>query len=440
MYKKFASKKISVSICGIFICLMWIAIADQVNREEKQAIETQKNYLHNIATGLREYVQASFQSTDDALRLLKFHYESSGVKDLPAINRYFRSKVIDISTLNQVGVIDEHGIYVFSNLDFHKKIDLSDREHFKVHKEGYPSPLFFSKPVLGRASGKWSFQITRKLEKPDGSFNGVAVASFNPVQFLEQFQRAGLDSSSLVGLVGLDGYARALRVGNSNRADDTLRDLKLPIEVGYAESGSFVSKKFFDTAERLYVFEKISSQPLFVVVGMNTATALTSYYYHRNVLLGSGLILTLVAVVLTFLRLKSMENYKQLESEVACQRQAYESIRSAYEACLEKTKNLIQLSDTGVLALSHTGSIKSHIKTGANNLHRLQECIDVTEAILQESLRVDLGLSTPQDFLNIAKKMSADINLEILRENFVETSFCLNEIAKLVDDVEKTQN
>jgi len=440
MSKNFASKQITVAITCTFIFLMWIAIGTQIHHEEAQVTAAQKNYLHNVAAGLREHVQASFRSTDDALRLLKFHYESTGLNDLPAINRYFRSKVIDISTLNQVGVIDEHGIYAFSNLDHHKKMDLSDREHFKVHKEGgYPSPIFISKPVLGRASGKWSFQITRKLEKPDGSFNGVAVASFNPVQFLEQFQRAGLNSTSLIGLVGMDGYARALRVGDNNRADDTLRDLQLPIEVGTSDAGNFVSSHFFDKQERLYVFEKVENQPLFVVVGINTETALRDFYYQRNVLLGCGLLFTLFALGLTFQRLRSMENCKQLQIEIANLRQAQGLMQSAYEDCLNKTNDLVSLAEAGTVAIKQSASIRIHLEKSDKDLVALEEFFDLLETILQESLRVDLGQISPDEFLFFVKKLGSDVNLDKLRELLVETSQTFHDVFKLLDDVENTQ-
>lgn len=436
MATKFIKKNAAITSTTLFIFLMWIGIGLQISHEETQVIESEKNYLHNIAAGLREHVQVSFRATDDALRLLKFHYENGGLKTLPEVNKYFRSKVIDISKLNQVGIIDEQGIYAFSNLDHHKKIDLSDREHFKIHQQGYPYPLFISKPVLGRASGKWSFQITRKLEKPDGSFNGVAVASFNPVQFLEQFQRAGLNSSSLVGLVGMDGYARALRVGNNNRADDTLKDLQLPIAVSQSDSGSFFSKNFFDTTERLYVFEKVDNYPLFVIVGTSSNAALQDFNNQKTTLVGFGIFFTLFAIVLTWQWLKSLENCRQLQIETTNQRQVRSQIQSAYEDCLNQTKNLSHLAAVGTIALKHSATIKHQIEQMEKGSANLDESIDILEMLFQESLRIELGQISAEEFRFFVKKLSTKVDLEKIRSRMDLSRQNFHEILILLEEVE----
>jgi hypothetical protein len=435
MAKKLIKKNAAIATTALLILLMWVGIAFQLNHEETQAIESEKNYLHNIAAGLREHVQASFRSTDEALRLLKFNYENGGLKTLPEINRYFRSKVIDVSNLNQVGIIDEQGIYAFSNLDHHKKMDLSDREHFKVHQLGYPYPLFISKPVLGRASGKWSFQITRKLEKPDGSFNGVAVASFNPVQFLEQFQRAGLSSSSLVGLIGMDGYARALRIGNNNRADDTLKDLQLPIAVGQSESGSFVSKSFFDTTERLYVFEKVDNYPLFVIVGVNSNSSQQDFNNQKKALIGFGIFFTLFATVLTWQWLQSLENCRQLEIETVNQRQVRSQMQAAYEDCLNETKNLSQLASIGTIALKNGAAIKDQLEQITKGSTDLHESIDILEMLIQESLRIELGQISADEFRFFVKKLSTKVDLEKIRSQMDFREASLREVLTLLDEM-----
>src|SRR5438067_8317267 len=49
-----------------------------------------------------------------------------------------------------------------------------------IHLDGGHKGLFISKPVIGRASGKWSIQISRRVETDDGRFLGVAVFSLLP--------------------------------------------------------------------------------------------------------------------------------------------------------------------------------------------------------------------------------------------------------------------
>lgn len=440
MFTKFTKKHITIATTTVFVFLTWAGVAYQIYEQERQSVEAQKNLLHNIASGLRDHVQSSFRSTDDALKLLKFHYETTGLKDLPTVNHYFRNKAIDISSLNQVGVIDENGIYIFSNLDHHKKMDLSDREHFKVHKEGYSSPLFVSKPVLGRASGKWSFQITRKLEKPDGSFNGVVVASFNPVQFLEQFQRAGLNSSSLIGLVGMDGYARALRVGHTNRVDDTLKDLQLPLAVGQTDSGGFFSNTFFDTTERLYVFEKVANQPLFVIVGIGSDIALKDARQHRNVLLVFGVVFTLFALALTWQRLQSLENSRQMEIEASNQRQARNSLQLSYDECRQKTKALDDLANTALALTQKSKLLLKEMQLAGKNISKFEDSIDTLEMIFQESLRVDLNQLSSDDFVTNVKRLNASSDLEKLRTQLLQASQAVAQASALFEGIQSHAN
>ena len=62
----------------------------------------------------------------------------------------------------QIGIIDHQGRLVASDLGRATPIDISDREHFRVHADGTDDRLFISKPVLGRLSNRHAVQFTRR--------------------------------------------------------------------------------------------------------------------------------------------------------------------------------------------------------------------------------------------------------------------------------------
>src|SRR6202030_1906960 len=87
-------------------------------------------------------------------------------------------------------------------------IDVSDREHFRVQVGNTADLLFISKPVLGRASGQWSVQLTRRFKNADGSFGGIIVASLNPLHFTSFYNRIDSGTDASIAMIGSDGVIR----------------------------------------------------------------------------------------------------------------------------------------------------------------------------------------------------------------------------------------
>src|SRR5258708_37613268 len=90
--------------------------------------------------------------------------------------------MVDKDGVNLV-LIGPDGIMVASSISSETGVDLRDREHFKVHVDSHEDRLFISKPVVGRVSGRTTIQLSRRIERPDGSFAGVILASLDPSYF-----------------------------------------------------------------------------------------------------------------------------------------------------------------------------------------------------------------------------------------------------------------
>ena len=108
----------------------------------------------------------------------------------------------------QTGITDTSGVVTQASVSLQgKRIDLVDREHFRVHLDPRRDQLFISKPVVGRLSALCSVRSTRKLMSRAGDFAGVAVNSVSCDDLSRFYETADLDNG-FVALAGLDGIIR----------------------------------------------------------------------------------------------------------------------------------------------------------------------------------------------------------------------------------------
>lgn len=303
-----------IALMIIPIVLVWGAVFYQANSEEKMVRDAAFTENLNLARAFEEHTIRTIKSVDQAVLFLKFQYEKYG--DKVDIAEYVREGMIISSLFNQLGVIDENGIYILSNLPNHKKMDLSDREHFKVHKARDTNELFISKPVLGRASGKWSIQMTRRINKPDGSFGGVVVISVDPFYFSDFYRSVDLGPGSVVSLVGRDGIVRARRAGDDNRVGQDLSQTPFMREVADKPIGSLQAVSTSDGVARLYSYRALKDYPLIVAVGTAEDVAMANFHSRRNGYYGFASGTTLLIVLFGWLAIRLLDAQYRIAAEL----------------------------------------------------------------------------------------------------------------------------
>jgi methyl-accepting chemotaxis protein len=291
------------------ITIFWIGIAFLLSAERTNAVESAIQRGNSLTRLFEENTIRLFKGVDRSILLLRLgHEENPEQFDL----RRWAERTSFLGELTiQAAIIGPDGYLKASTAEYTgAPLDLSDREHFRAHVKAKSDELYISRPVTGRASGKLSLQLTRKLRQPDGSFGGVIVASIDP-GFVEQFYHSiNLGPQDDITLRGLDGAIRASHGISVPELDRATMPKDLSDALARATEGHFWGGAAVDGSGRLISYRVVSGYPLLITIGMDEQTILAAYERHKLIYMAVGALLTLLvltAVGISIYRQSSLE-------------------------------------------------------------------------------------------------------------------------------------
>jgi len=297
-WSKYLRVNLAVALfCLALIGLVWAATVERVRFERTETIANATKQNANLAIAFEEQTIRTLKGIEQAVLFVKDQYDEHGLK--LNIRRMIEGGAIDAGMFTFINVIDEHGDLVLGSDDF-KPVNVADREYFKFHQQQDQNQMFVGKPVLGRVTGKWTIHMTRRIDKPDGSFAGVVLAAVDPGYFIEFYQKTDLGEQGLVTLVGLDGITRARRVGQAGSYGQDMRNSTLLAEQAKSGAGNFLGVGNIEGVPRFYSYRTLRQYPLIVAVGTSQAETLATFHqrernYYIVATLTSGLGLLFMA-------------------------------------------------------------------------------------------------------------------------------------------------
>jgi diguanylate cyclase (GGDEF)-like protein/PAS domain S-box-containing protein len=285
----------------LFVALVlvagWLLAFGMTAEDRARTLAGAENDLVNLGRLSQEHAERTFYSADQTLRMILGQYhEHAGKIDLKGMTE---QGVFDPRILLQVGVIDAQGLLAQSNLPFSGRVDLSDREHFKAHLAPGRDALFISRPVLGRASGKWSIQLSRRITGKNGEFGGVVVASLDPGYFTRFFADLSLGRDGVSALYGLGGSLLARKTPSQETFEGNAASSPIFSRAAQGEKdGTLTYRSVIDGIERSYHFRKLPSYPLLVVTGMASSELFAEHEQARRQLLWQASIASFLLLAL----------------------------------------------------------------------------------------------------------------------------------------------
>ena len=293
---KLIAERRSTAIFGVvIIAMLWGGISlkyvQDLRGDEREAERTNRNF----AMVFEENVLRSIGEIDKSLLYLRRTIETR--QDTTDFHTIVNTADLLSEIIVQVAIIDATGIMRASNAGPQPApaIDLSDREHFRVHLNSAEDRLFISTPVVGRVSRQWSVQFTRRFLNREGKFGGVVVTSLNPAHLTDFYNRIDFGSSTSIALIGQDGMVRS--AGGGSGVFDLGQDLSNTAMFRRALAAANTTFEDVDPATgqtRLVTFRKVRGHPLFVAVSLDRNEIFRGSRADVQLNVFAGLILTLI--------------------------------------------------------------------------------------------------------------------------------------------------
>src|SRR5277367_1749679 len=307
-----AERRSSVILGMVIIAMLRTGIGLKYVEDADGDLRSAERANKNFAMVFEENVLRSIGEIDKALLYLRRSVETR--KDTTDFTTIVSTTDVLSEIIVQVSIIDANGIMQASNAGPQPapKMDLSDRDHYRFHLTSTEDQLYISKPLIGRVSGQWSVQVTRRFRSADGSFGGVVVASLKPDHFTKFYDQIDFGSSVSISLIGSDGVVRS----SGGSADgfalgQDLRGTKLFAEMRSGANSTFEAPDPSSGQMRLVTLLKVAGHPLWVSVSTDMKEIYKSSLFTLELNAIVGLVLTLIMLMAVERVLQTEEGARQ---------------------------------------------------------------------------------------------------------------------------------
>jgi signal transduction histidine kinase len=344
-----------LAVWGGVGALLWSRWHDAVAAEMRQNA--------NLATVLQEQTLRVIAAADQATLRLQ-DLVRDGSFEPADLSLLANETGLAPKILVQLSLVGADGRFVGSNLDIDGRrtgrLDLGDREHVSVHlkPEGAPEGiaatvhggLFIGKPVLGKVSGRWTIQLSRRVAAADGRTLGVVVASLDPGYFEDVYRGVALGAQGLVSLLGDDRVVRARVVGGVSQGLGSQVGGKRYLD---AETGQAIYVSAIDGVERIAAFRRIADIPLSIVVATATSEVLAEWRQASTVVVVVSVLFSATVLLAAWGFIAGVRHLERTNEALRASEAQAHSASRAKSAFLAHMSHEFRTPLNAVIGLSH---------------------------------------------------------------------------------------
>jgi PAS domain S-box-containing protein len=271
----------------------------QIERAYRTAVAEALNEVRNLSRSLAQHMERSIEGVDLILGGIVERLEEGGLSDPAAFKSFLVGRSKAAVPARNVAVLNADGEWIVSSAASEPQgvIDTTDRPYFRLHRAYEGRGLHIDNLTRGRISGKAIVPLSKRWNRPDGSFGGVVVASLNPDYFSTFYERVGVGEKGAIALISDE---KRFLIRHPFDPDLASRDLsRSPLfrnaKPG-AREGIMRYHSAVDGVERIAAFERLEAYPVLVLAARSFDEVLAPW--RREALLqGTGLAAAAAALV-----------------------------------------------------------------------------------------------------------------------------------------------
>jgi PAS domain S-box-containing protein len=314
-----------IAFTVFLLLLIWGALVYQLSYDKTAVLDAARINTRNLVRAYAEHVVGTLQLVDQMLLRIKNEYESGSV------GPEFIQRLNDTSNVKAgvipIGITDERGYVVASNLRqlFKGKLPASfsprdassgDRDYFLALVNDDSGRVYIGEPITSRVTGKQVIALSRRLNKPDGTFAGVAFASFDPEYLSGFFSDLAIGERSSFTIIGRDLIIRDM-IRGSGRATDligkSVPGLHLVSALARAANGDYTAVSSVDGVARIYAYRTLPDYPLIVLASAAESDIFADYNERQTWIVGAAVALSLIFIVVAGFLLRRMTERSRYE-------------------------------------------------------------------------------------------------------------------------------
>lgn len=329
-----------VAFAASIIVLTWCAAIYVSDREIDNDTDNAFSQASNLSRLYADTMSRSLGATDQYVRRIRKLMQEPGF-DLYA---WARSSDFDAAAgdILQIGVTDADGRVIASTIGPGPfDVNISDREDFRNQKAADRDEVMVSDPQHGALTNTTIVKITRRIQRPDGSFGGIVMASIAPEALTKVFRQVDLGPTGAAMVTGAGD--RILARSPAEGIGEVAGSKSVKGEPGPC----YTRSSRIDANVRHTCFSQVAGMPLVVGVGVGTKDILALSQVTRSNYRIAATLLSFAVASAAFLLIRD-ERRKLVAAEAVERGKIELEVKSELlEATLEGVGQGVALYDTG---------------------------------------------------------------------------------------------